>query len=94
MPMVAMIRNWFITREGEDMRKSDPAWLKVYGKMRKRDLRRALVARLIQLDRWPEVPKTNFKDLNKRSLAVLCAGFGVPEPGTAEFGNLLRLVPK
>lgn len=89
-----MIRNWLITRKGKDMRKTDPVWLKVYLKLGKRVLRRALVARLMELDRWPEVPKTNFKDLNKRSLAVLCAGFGVPERGTAEFGNLLRLVPK
>jgi len=92
--MVAMIRNWFITRRGDDMRKTDPAWLKVYGKMSKRVLRRALVARLMQLDRWPLVPKTNFKELNKRSLAVLCGALEVPAPGTADLGNLLRLVPK
>lgn len=76
------------------MRKTDPTWLKVYKGMSKRVLRRALVARLMQLDRWPSVPRTNFKDLNKRSLAVLCGALGVPEPGTADLGNLLRLVAK
>lgn len=76
------------------MRKSDPAWLTVYRMLSKRDLRRALVARLMQLDRWPPRAGTNFKDLNKRSLIVLCVVLGVPEPGTADFGNLLRLVPE
>lgn len=89
-----LVENWLSNRKREDVGKTDPAWLEVYEKMDEDVLRRALVGRLMQLDRWPPPPKIKFKDLSKRRLMLLCSALRMPEPGSRDFVNLWQLVPE